>query len=62
MWLEIMIFYSFDAKYVDDSGARLDMPARLGDETRRQIQDIAVQAYKNPLLRRFCTSGYVFKG
>ena len=39
-------FYSFDAKYIDDSGAKLDMPARLEDRTRTEIQDIAIKAYK----------------
>jgi D-alanine-D-alanine ligase len=39
-------FYSFDAKYVDDSGARLDMPADLTDDTKSRIQDMAVKAYK----------------
>lgn len=39
-------FYSFDAKYVDDTGAKLDMPARLEEHTRVEIQDIAIKAYK----------------
>ncbi len=39
-------FYSFDAKYVDDSGAKLDMPALLDEPTAREIQDIAIKAYK----------------
>jgi D-alanine-D-alanine ligase len=39
-------FYSFDAKYVDDSGAELDMPADLPPDTRRKIQEIAIKAYK----------------
>jgi D-alanine-D-alanine ligase len=39
-------FYSFDAKYVDDTGAKLDMPAKLEEDTRREIQDIAIKAYK----------------
>jgi D-alanine-D-alanine ligase len=39
-------FYSFDAKYVDDSGAELDMPANLPEETRVKIQEMAINAYK----------------
>lgn len=39
-------FYSFDAKYVDDSGARLDMPADLPEETSRNIRELAAKAYK----------------
>lgn len=39
-------FYSFDAKYVDDSGARLDMPAHIPEEVIKRIQQIAIKAYK----------------
>lgn len=39
-------FYSFDAKYVDDNGAKLDMPANLEESTKLKIQDIALKAYK----------------
>jgi D-alanine-D-alanine ligase len=39
-------FYSYDAKYLDQAGARLEIPARLPKATTRKIQDIAVQAYR----------------
>lgn len=39
-------FYSFDAKYVDDSGARLDMPALIEEGIISEIQNIALKAYK----------------
>lgn len=39
-------FYSYDAKYLDDQGARLEIPARLPKATVRRIQKIAVQAYR----------------
>jgi D-alanine-D-alanine ligase len=39
-------FYSFDAKYVDDSGAELDMPARLPAETVLRVQELAKKAFK----------------
>ena len=39
-------FYSFDAKYVDDSGAQLDMPAHLSEEIRKRMREIAFDAYK----------------
>lgn len=38
-------FYSFDAKYVDESGADLDMPAKLDEQTREKIREIARKAY-----------------
>jgi D-alanine-D-alanine ligase len=39
-------FYSYDAKYIDNHGARLEIPARLPEATVRRIQKIAVQAYR----------------
>jgi D-alanine-D-alanine ligase len=39
-------FYSFDAKYVDDSGAKLDMPAKLNADLIPKIQEVALKAYK----------------
>ena len=39
-------FYSYDAKYVDDRGARLEIPARLPKTIVKEIQKIAVRAYR----------------
>ena len=39
-------FYSYDAKYLDDNGARLEIPARLPQAIVRKIQQTAVQAYR----------------
>ena len=39
-------FYSYDAKYLDDQGARLEIPARLPKKIAREIQRIAVRAYR----------------
>lgn len=39
-------FYSYDAKYVDDKGADLIIPARLPAQTIRQIQKLAVKTFK----------------
>jgi D-alanine-D-alanine ligase len=39
-------FYSFDAKYVDDTGAELDMPAKLPEETVIRVQELAKKAFK----------------
>lgn len=39
-------FYSFDAKYVDDSGARLDMPADLPEDISLKVRKLAAKAYK----------------
>ncbi|HEX2226494.1 MAG TPA: D-alanine--D-alanine ligase [Candidatus Binatia bacterium] len=39
-------FYSYDAKYVDDQGARLLIPAELPAAVRRRIQELSLQAFK----------------
>lgn len=39
-------FYSYEAKYLDDKGARLEIPARLPKKIVRRIQRTAVQAYR----------------
>jgi D-alanine-D-alanine ligase len=39
-------FYSYDAKYVDAQGARLEIPARLPKPIVREIQKTAVRAYQ----------------
>lgn len=38
-------FYSYDAKYLDDKGAQLQVPARLPKKTIKKIQQIALRAY-----------------
>lgn len=39
-------FYSYDAKYVDDKGARLEIPARLPRSVIKRIQEIALRSYR----------------
>jgi D-alanine-D-alanine ligase len=39
-------FYSYDAKYVDDEGADLVIPADLDPEVTRKVQELAVSSYK----------------
>jgi D-alanine-D-alanine ligase len=39
-------FYSYEAKYIDANGARLDIPAQLPDETNERVKDMAKKAYK----------------
>jgi len=39
-------FYSYDAKYLDDKGARLEIPARLPMRIVKTIQQTAVRAYR----------------
>lgn len=39
-------FYSYDAKYLDEKGARLVIPARLPDALVRKIQELAITTFK----------------
>jgi D-alanine-D-alanine ligase len=39
-------FYSYDAKYVDESGARLQIPARLDAAATRAVQELAIKAFR----------------
>ncbi|MCL2243351.1 MAG: D-alanine--D-alanine ligase [Treponema sp.] len=39
-------FYSYDAKYLDEKGASLVIPAKLDDKTIRRIQDMAVKVFQ----------------
>ena len=39
-------FYSYDAKYLDDTGARLEIPAKLPANMVKQIQRLAVETYR----------------
>ncbi|MBN2533252.1 MAG: D-alanine--D-alanine ligase [Spirochaetales bacterium] len=45
-------FYSYEAKYIDENGAVLDIPAQLSPEKTGEIQKIAVETYKT-----LCCSG-----
>jgi len=39
-------FYSYDAKYIDDKGARLVIPAELPRPVARRIQELSVRAFE----------------
>ena len=39
-------FYSYEAKYVDEQGAGLEIPAKLDDEQVKLVQEMAIQAFK----------------
>ena len=38
-------FYSYEAKYIDENGAALVIPAEVSEETTRTIQDLAVRVF-----------------
>ncbi|MGH8293349.1 MAG: D-alanine--D-alanine ligase [Gammaproteobacteria bacterium] len=39
-------FYDYDAKYVDENGARLEAPAKLPPETVKRVQELAIRTFK----------------
>ena len=40
-------FYSYEAKYIDEDGAALEIPAKLPEETIKRVQDLAVRGFKS---------------
>ena len=39
-------FYSYRAKYIDEDGAILDIPAKLPEKLVKEVQECAIQAFK----------------
>ena len=39
-------FYSYDAKYLDDSGARLELPAKISADETRRAQAMALKTFE----------------
>jgi D-alanine-D-alanine ligase len=39
-------FYSYEAKYMDDQGSRLEIPAKLPRAIVRSVQEMAIRTYK----------------
>jgi len=39
-------FYSYEAKYLDENGAALEIPAKLDDKTRKRIQELSIKAFQ----------------
>lgn len=39
-------FYSYEAKYIDEHGAALEIPAKLSDDLVRKVQELAVKTFR----------------
>ncbi len=39
-------FYSYSAKYLNEKGALLEIPAKVSKETEKKMKDVAVQSFK----------------
>ena len=40
------VFYSYKAKYVDENGARLEIPAKIGEHLTDQVMKLAVKTFR----------------
>ncbi len=39
-------FYSYEAKYLDEHGARLEIPAKLSDDMVERVQELAIRSFQ----------------
>jgi len=39
-------WYSYESKYLDESGAKLEIPAKLSDEEVKKIQKLSIETYE----------------
>lgn len=39
-------YYSYEAKYIDENGAKLEIPAKISEDESAKVQDLAVRTYK----------------
>ena len=39
-------FYSYDAKYIDNKGAALEIPAKLDDKIIKQVQELSIKVFQ----------------
>ncbi|MDR1869192.1 MAG: D-alanine--D-alanine ligase [Treponema sp.] len=39
-------FYSYEAKYLDENGAALEIPAKLDEKTKQRVQELAVKVFQ----------------
>jgi D-alanine-D-alanine ligase len=39
-------FYSYEAKYIDEQGAKLEMPAKLSEKQTKEVQETAVKTFQ----------------
>ena len=39
-------FYSYDAKYIDENGTTLDIPAKISTQVAKQIQELSIKVFQ----------------
>ena len=55
-------FYSYDAKYLDENGAALQIPAKLDEKTKKQIQQLAVKVFQTLCCEGLSRVDFFLKG
>ena len=54
-------FYSYEAKYIDESGAKLIYPAKLSEKIIKNVQDLAIKTYKTLELKGMARVDFFLK-
>jgi len=39
-------FYSYDAKYIDEKGAVIEIPAKVDEDTKHRVQELTIKVFK----------------
>ena len=55
-------FYSYEAKYVDEQGAALEIPAKLGEPIVREIQHLAIKTFQALLGEGMARVDFLLRG
>jgi len=54
-------FYSYEAKYIDENGAKLICPAELSKKTIKDVQELAIKTYKTLELKGMARVDFFLK-
>lgn len=54
-------FYSYEAKYIDENGAKLEIPAKLPKRTAKDVQELAVKTFKTLCLEGMARVDFFLK-
>lgn len=54
-------FYSYEAKYIDENGARLEIPAKLSKKIVKDVQKLAVKTFKTLCLEGMARVDFFLK-
>ena len=55
-------FYSYDAKYLDDKGASLEIPAKLDDQVVKRVQELSIKVFQTLCCEGLSRVDFFLKG